>query len=107
MVHKWVATDAWRGYYQPEYAVIGASDTGTWEDSPCPSGEVGKELTDFQNFLKENKIDSVRKTTRSSNVFMGKRWIVVAKWDFKKANKLAKQYLKDKKAETRYIHEAD
>jgi hypothetical protein len=107
MVHKskWIATDAWRGYYQPAYAVLGSSDTGTWSDSPCPSDKVNEELKGFQGFLKGNGIHSVIKTGRSSNVFMIKRWVVVSQWDFKKAKKIAGNYLKEK--ETRYVHEAD
>jgi hypothetical protein len=104
---KWIRTDAWRGYYQLPYAVLGSSDTGMWEDSPCPSTEVNKELENFRAFLRSKGIGSTIKTDRSSNVFMIKRWVVVPKEDFAKANKLAKQYLIEKKDETRYIHEAD
>jgi len=41
--------DAWgRGrIVQPVYAVMGANDTGTWEDSPNPSYKVNKELTEL------------------------------------------------------------
>lgn len=107
MVHKWHSIDAWRGYSIPDNAVLGASDTGMWEDSPCPSDRVDSELNDFQNFLKKNGIESVKKTTQSSNVFMVKRWVVVSKWDYKKAKKIAENYLKEKKDETRFIHDAE
>jgi hypothetical protein len=104
---KWIKTDAWRGYEQSSYAVLGSSDTGTWEDSPCPSYEVDKELKDFQAYLRKKGIGSSIKTAQSSNVFMAKRWVVVQPDDFKEAKKLAGQYLKEKKEETKYIHEAD
>ena len=47
--------DAWgRGQViQPIYAVAGANDTGTWEDSPAPSYEVNDELKALQKHLKE------------------------------------------------------
>jgi len=104
---KWIRTDAWRGYYQSPYAVLGSSDTGTWEDSPAPSYEVDKELKDFQAYLRKKGIGSTIKTERSSNVFMVKRWVVVPPNDFKEAKKLAKQYMKEKKEETRHIHEVE
>jgi hypothetical protein len=36
--------DGWRGYPVPALAIVGASDTGAWDDSPCPSNEVKAEL---------------------------------------------------------------
>lgn len=102
---KWVKTDAWRGYYQPSSAVIGASDTGLWEDSAYPSYEVNDELENFRTFLKHKGIGSRIKNEQSSNVFMTKRWVVVPSYDVEKAKQLAKQYLKEK--ETKYLHDAD
>ena len=110
MVHKkgkWVSTDPWRGYYQPANAVIGASDTGMWSDSPCPEDEVIAELDKFRDHLKSKGISSVIKAGRSSNVFMVKQWVVVSPWDYSKAKKIAKDYLKEKESETRFIHGAD
>lgn len=105
--NKWVSTGGYRGYPQSPYAVLGSSDTGMWSDSPAPSKEVYKELKDFQDYLNKKGIKSQRKITRSSNVFMAKRWVVVQPDDFKEAKKLAKQYLKEKKEETKYIHDTD
>jgi hypothetical protein len=102
---KWIKTDAWRGYEQPVYAVAGSSDTGTWEDSPCPSYEVDKELKDFQKFLQEKGIKSKIVNAQSSNAFMSKRWVVAEQDKYAEAKELAKQYLKEK--ETKYIHDAD
>jgi hypothetical protein len=102
---KWIKTDAWRGYYQSPYAILGSSDTGTWEDSPAPSDKVYKELKNFQTFLKSKGINSKIKTTQSSNAFMVKRWVVVDPTKFDEAKKLAKQYLEKKKTE--YVHETN
>lgn len=104
---KWIKTDDWRGYEQPVYAVAGASDTGTWEDSPSPSYAVNDELKGFQKFLEENGIKSRIVNARSSNVFMAKRWVVPEQDKFAEAKQLAKQYLEEKKSSTKYIHEAD
>jgi len=104
---KWVSTDGWRGYTQSPYAVAGSSDTGMWSDSPAPSKLVYEELKQFQSFLSKKGIKSQMKITQSSNVFNAKRWVVVSPNDYGKAKKLATQYLKQKKSETRFIHEAD
>ena len=106
---KWVATGGYRGYEQSPFAVLGSSDTGTWEDSPANSYEVDKELKGFQAFLRSKGIGSTIKNTQSSNVFMVKRWVVVPSEDFKEARKLGKQYLKekDKKNGLKYLHDTD
>lgn len=103
---KWVKTDGWRGYNQPIYAVAGSSDTGGWSDSPCPSHEVKRELSELQSFLKKNNIQTSQAMGRSSNVFMMKRWIVVPKEQVAKAKELVASYLK-KDTSTTFIHEAD
>lgn len=92
---------------QPIYAVAGANDTGNWEDSPAPSYEVNDELKALQKHLKGKGIKSVIKPTRSSNVFMARRWIIPEQDKFEEAKKLAKEYLKEKEAETKYIYGAD
>jgi hypothetical protein len=101
--------DAWgRGQIiQPIYAVAGANDTGTWEDSPCPSYQVDKELKDFQTHLREKGISSMIKSTESSNVFMIRRWIIVEPKKLAEAKKIANQYLKKKEEKTKYIYGAD
>ena len=58
---KWVSTGGYSGYSQSAYAVLGSSDTGTWSDSPCPSGEVSKELNSFRAFLQKKGIGSQKK----------------------------------------------
>ncbi len=101
--------DAWgRGQIiQPIYAVAGANDTGTWEDSPCPSYEVNDELKDLQKVLEKKGIKSKIISSRSSNVFMNRRWIVVEPDKLAEGKKIANQYLKEKEKETKYIYDAD
>ena len=48
---KYVKTDGWRGYSQPEFAVAGANDTGMYEDSPCRSDVAEKELKSVISLL--------------------------------------------------------
>jgi hypothetical protein len=104
---KWVSTDAWRGYWQVANAVAGASDTGMYSDSPAPSDKVKKELNDFRDYLKKKGITSRLSSGKSSNVFMGKRWVTVKPSDVPKAKKLFNEYIKKHEANTSYIHEAD
>ncbi len=104
--HK--GSDPWgRGSYEvPNYAVAGASDTGTLSDSPCPSNKVEKELNDFITFLKTKGIKAkFGKSTQSGNIFMGKRWVEVSKAKYAEADALAEQYLKDHDKDTSYIHD--
>ena len=104
---KWISIGGYRGYEQPVYAVAGASDTGTLEDSPSPSHLVNKELKDFKSFLEKKGIKSKIVITRSSNVFMAKRWIIPEKDKFHEAKKLTKDYLKKTKDKTEFIHDTD
>jgi hypothetical protein len=105
MSKGWVATDGWRGYSQPIYAVAGASDTGMASDSPAPSTTSKKELNSFASYLKKNNITSKKIISRSSNVFMAKRWIVVAPADYAKSKKLFDKYFAEN--ETQQLHDAD
>jgi len=99
--------DAWgRGRIeQPIYAVAGANDTGTWEDSPNNSYKVNDELTGLQKHLKQNKIKSKIINQQSSNAFMQRRWLIVETDKYSEAKKLTDEYMKDKK--TQYLYEAD
>ena len=104
---KWVSSDAWRGYEQPVYAVAGSSDTGTWEDSPCPTPDVNKEMDMIKRELAQAGVPTKQVGTPSSNVFMGKRWLVAPKENFPKAKKIASQVLKKLESKTKFIHGAD
>jgi hypothetical protein len=99
--------DGWRGYRIPGPAVAGASDTGTWSDSPCPSHEVKAEIRRFQReVLQPAGIKSRTRFGGSSNLFCGKRWVCVDAKDWHRANELAKTWLKANKYTTRFIHDA-
>lgn len=100
--------DGWRGYPVPALAIVGASDTGGWDDSPCPTREVKAELRRFQReVLKPAGIASRTRLGHSSNVFCAKRWLLVSKEDFDKAARLAVQWLGDHRYDTSFIHNAD
>jgi hypothetical protein len=100
--------DGWRGYPVPALAIVGASDTGTWDDSPCPSNEVKAELNRFRReVLKPAGIASRTRIGHSSNVFCAKRWLLVSKEDFDKSARLAVQWLKENRYDTDFIHSAD
>jgi len=100
--------DAWRGYRIPGPAVAGASDTGTWSDSPCPTPDVKREIQRFQReCLRPAGIPSKTRMGHSSNVFCGKRWVTVDASDWPKAKELADAWLKENKHVTDFIHGAD
>jgi hypothetical protein len=100
--------DAWRGYRIPQYAVAGASDTGTAPDSPCPSGAVAKELIRFgKECLHTLGIKYRTVWGVSSNCFCSKRWITVKKTDFDKAALAASTWLNMHKDDTYYIHNGE
>lgn len=99
--------DGWRGYSIPTLAVAGSSDTGTWPDSPCPTPLVKRELRDFCKHLRANGIRCRQRMGGSSNVFCGKRWVVVERAQFAQAAILAVEYMDNMRSETRFIHDAD
>ena len=77
MVHKkgrWVSTDAWRGYWKPSNSIIGQSMFGEEFDRKQQEDDLMKVKT----FLKQKRIPYRIKATKSSNVFMIKRWVVVS-----------------------------
>lgn len=86
---RYVRTDGWRGYEEPVNAIAGANDTGTWDDSPCPSHVADAELKKVKILLAKNHIKFVTMTTRSSNVFCVHRYILVAPEDRDRALELA------------------
>lgn len=99
--------DGWRGFWIPGTAIAGASDTGTWDDSPCPSHEVKREIRRFQReVLRPHGIKSRQRWGNSSNVFCAKRWLCVAVEDFERAQALAKDWLEAHKFDTHFIHNA-
>jgi hypothetical protein len=99
----WVSTDAWRGYTRPIYAVAGASDTGTWGDSPCPSNTVNDEIEAIRRYLKSNGVSTRMFTGTSSNAFMVKRWVIVPPSQLEKGKRLVEEYLRNNL--TRLLHD--
>jgi hypothetical protein len=76
MVHRrgeWVSIDAWRGYWKPSNAIVGQSIFGEKFDRE----EQDKDLAKMKTILKRLKIPFRVKTSKSSNVFMAKRWIII------------------------------
>lgn len=101
-------SDGWGrdSYRIPQYAVMGSSDCGNFSDSPAPSDRVKAELEDFRKVLRTNHIRSRIRFTRSGNLFMLKRWLVVNGRDYARANELAQQYLAENDSSTHWIHDA-
>jgi hypothetical protein len=95
----WHKCDAWRGYFAPITAVVGASDTGSWEDSPC---RPEKELERARSFLSAHGIKTTMCWTETSNIFCIKQWVQVHPKFRDKALLLVKEFLA--KEETRYLH---
>lgn len=99
---KYVKTDGWRGYSEPLYAVCGANDTGTYDDSPCPTHVCLKELKEARKALKG--IPSRMIVTESSNVFCVHRYIIVKPSQVEEARKLFAEYYEKAKSETRLLY---
>jgi hypothetical protein len=74
-------------------------------DSPCPSSEVAIELNRIRAYLKKHGISARKSVTRSSNVFMVKRWLVANPGDVSRGRKLVKKYLET--TQTNHLHEAE
>lgn len=85
---SYVATDGWRGYEQPVYAVVGANDTGMFSDSPCRSDVADRELKDVEAILKKAGIPTKRDTCQTSNVFCVHHYIIVPPLYFEQAKKI-------------------
>lgn len=106
-IKRYHKTDGWRGYRIPARAVLGASDTGTWDDSPCPSALAEKELNWFRrSFLRPNKIRSRVVFGETSNVFCAKRWLVVSNDDWERAAWMALRFLHNQQNHLRLAHDA-
>ncbi len=100
--------DAWRGYRIPGSAVAGASDTGLWEDSPCPSHEVEIEIRRLQReCLRPLGVKSRTRYGESSNCFCMKRWVCVSEADWHRVAGQVQQWLDDHDHSLRYLHNAD
>ena len=99
---KYVRTDGWRGYEEPEFAVVGANDTGTYSDSPCPSHIAERELNAITEVLRKEKIEVKKITTETSNVFCVHHYLIPLLKNVEKARELVKQYIANE--ETRLVY---
>ncbi len=90
---RYVKTDGWRGYSEPQFAVVGVSDTGGWEDSPCPSHVAESELNAITSLLKKHKIRVKKISCETSNVFCMHHYLIPQLKNVEKARELAKNYL--------------
>lgn len=107
-VRRYNRIDGWRGYSVPACAVVGASDTGTSPDSPCPSGVVAAELARIgKEVLHPLGIKYRTVWGESSNCFCAKRWLVVKKASFNTAAYAVLKWLDEHDSDTEYVHDAD
>jgi hypothetical protein len=107
-VSRYHKIDGWRGYWVPQFAIAGASDTGTWEDSPCPTPKVKAELREFAKHMRASGVKVRMRSGTSSNVFCGKRYVVVSgKADYDRALPIAREWFKENDRSTQFIHECE
>lgn len=92
---KWVSTDGWRGYSEPIDAVIGANDTGAWDDSPCPTTVREAELQKAKDILEQHNIPFLEVVTESSNVFCMHVYLVTHPENKDRAKELVKPLIDD------------
>ena len=97
---KYVKTDGWRGYEEPQNAVCGANDTGTYSDSPCNSNDCENELKQARKILRQNSIRFVSHWGRSSNVFCIHRYLLTDAENKEKALELLEPLV----SETRLLY---
>ncbi len=97
---KYVKTDGWRGYEEPNFAVCGANDTGSWSDSPCPSHISESELAGAKKAL--NGIPSKLITCETSNVFCVHHYLIVPPAYFAEAKNKVRDFIDNN--ETRLLY---
>ena len=99
---EYIKMDGWRGYEQPKFAVVGANDTGGWDDSPCPSHIAKSELDAVAKLLKKENIKVKKVTCETSNVFCIHHYLIPMLKNVDKAREVVKGYLDS--TETRLIY---
>jgi hypothetical protein len=100
---SWVSRDAWRGANVPTFAVAGANDTGTWDDSPCPTPVATKELSELASYLKSYGIPTKEMVCESSNVFCALRYLITYPSDVELARGLVETYLEKNETQLLYL----
>lgn len=98
--------DGWRGYWIPDGAIAGASNTGMSSDSPCPTTAVLAELRAFAKAVcRKNGIKYRIRAGTTSNVFCQKLYVIVLKKDYERALAFANEWFKTGDyGKTSYIH---
>ncbi len=107
MSSTYTPTDGWRGYEEPEFACVGANDTGMYSDSPCPSNIREQELKDISDMLAKNGIKTKQTVCQTSNVFCVHVYLVPQLKNVDKARELVKQYLNENETRLAYVVEQD
>ena len=106
--NRYYRIDGWRGFNIPGAAVAGASDTGGWSDSPCPTDEVKAEIQRFRKeVLTPAGIASRTRGGSSSNAFCAKRWVVVSPENWFRAKALADEWFAEHNYSLQYLHDAN
>ncbi len=100
---RYVATDGWRGYSEPKYAVVGANDTGMSSDSPCPSNVREEELKAIASVLKSAGIETKQIVTESSNVFCVHVYLLAKIKFVQQARDIVKHYLDNTETRLSYV----
>lgn len=99
----WVANSAWRGYVEPVYAIVGANDTGNWDDSPCPSGIRDKELNAIKEKLLKHGIPTKQMVCESSNVFCVHVYLIAKMKDVEAGRDIVRKYLTENDTRLAYV----
>ena len=99
---EWIKTDGWRGYERPKYSIVGANDTGMFDDSPCRSDIAEREINDVRQLLKKRRIPNKLKTCSTSNVFCIHHYVIVPPFYYKTARELADEHISN--IETRLLY---
>lgn len=101
---KYVRTDAWRGYLQPEFALVGWNDTGMFSDSPCKTDVGLSEAKLAKDFLKKNNIPFRTMTCESSNVFCVHHYLITPPEFYNEAMKKVIEWYSSVKEQTRLLY---
>ena len=103
MAKTYKKTDGWRGYEEPIYAIVGANDTGSYSDSPCPSDVRERELTAIKNLLLKSGIKTKQLVCQSSNVFCVHVYLVPKIKDVERGREIVKEYLDSNETRLSYL----
>lgn len=106
ILDRYSKIDGWRGYRIPGLAIAGASDTGTWSDSPCPSGLVELEVSAFRLAASRAGFATRVRVGETSNVFCAKVWVTVHPAQWRRAASWALEYLREHDRGINYLHDA-